>query len=42
MLFRSVISENTINFHMKNAITKLGAANKTAAVVRAAMRGLLN
>ena len=37
-----VISENTINFHMKNAITKLGAANKTAAVVRAAMRGLLN
>jgi LuxR family transcriptional regulator len=35
------ISENTINFHVKNAIVKLGVVNKTAAVVRAAMLGLL-
>ena len=36
------LSENTIAFHMKNAINKLGAANKTAAVIQAAMLGLLN
>lgn len=36
------ISKNTIDFHIKNAITKLQSANKTAAVVRAAMFGLLN
>ena len=36
------ISADTVNFHVSNAITKLGAANKTAAVVRAAMLGLLN
>lgn len=36
------LSENTIAFHMKNAISKLGAANKTAAVIQAAMLGLLN
>lgn len=35
------ITENTVNFHIKNAITKLETANKTAAVVRAAMLGLL-
>lgn len=36
------VSENTVNFHVKNAVAKLQAANKTAAVVRAAMLGLLN
>lgn len=35
------ISENTVNFHIKNAVLKLETANKTAAVVRAAMLGLL-
>lgn len=35
------ISENTVNFHVKNAISKLRAANKTAAVVKAALLGLL-
>ncbi|MDR6539759.1 autoinducer binding domain-containing protein [Variovorax soli] len=36
------ISIDTVNFHVSNATTKLGAVNKTAAVVRAAMLGLLN
>ncbi|TJZ77663.1 autoinducer binding domain-containing protein [Chitiniphilus eburneus] len=36
------VSENTVNFHIKNAVAKLQTANKTAAVVRAAMLGLLN
>lgn len=36
------ISERTVNFHISNAMTKLNAANKTAAVVRAAMLGMLN
>lgn len=36
------VSENTVNFHVKNAVVKLQTANKTAAVVRAAMLGLLN
>lgn len=36
------ISENTVNFHVKNGIGKLQTANKTAAVVRAAMLGMLN
>ena len=36
------ISENTVNFHIKNSVVKLRAANRTAAVVRAAMLGLLN
>lgn len=35
------ISSDTVNFHIKNSIVKLGTANKTAAVVRAAMLGLL-
>ncbi|MEO7241583.1 MAG: LuxR family transcriptional regulator [Variovorax sp.] len=35
------ISLDTVNFHIKNAVMKLGCANKTAAVVRAAMLGLL-
>jgi LuxR family transcriptional regulator len=36
------LSINTVNFHVKNAVTKLQVANKTAAVVRAAMLGYLN
>jgi LuxR family quorum-sensing system transcriptional regulator SolR len=36
------VSDNTVNFHIKNAVTKLGTANKTAAAVRAAMLGLFN
>lgn len=36
------ISINTVNFHLKNASGKLRTANKTAAVVRAAMLGLLS
>lgn len=35
------ISERTVNFHINNAMLKLGASNKTAAAVRAAMLGLL-
>lgn len=35
------ISVDTVKFHTKNAIMKLGASNKTAAVVRAAIMGLL-
>ncbi len=35
------VSKNTIDFHIKNAVRKLQTANKTAAVVRAAMLGLL-
>lgn len=36
------LSDNTVNFHIKNAIAKLGTSNKTAAAVRAAMLGLFN
>jgi LuxR family transcriptional regulator, quorum-sensing system regulator SolR len=35
------ISDHTVNFHVKNAISKLGVANKTAAVVQAAVLGML-
>ncbi|MBQ5950010.1 autoinducer binding domain-containing protein [Massilia sp. ST3] len=35
------LSERTVNFHVANALLKLGAANKTAAVVKAALLGLL-
>ncbi|GAB3353599.1 helix-turn-helix domain-containing protein [Lysobacter tyrosinilyticus] len=35
------ISERTVNFHINNAMMKLDAANKTAAVVRAVVLGLL-
>jgi LuxR family transcriptional regulator len=35
------ISERTVNFHIGNAITKLNTPNKTAAVIRAAMLGIL-
>lgn len=36
------VSENTIKFHIKNATHKLGVANKTAAVVKAVLMGLLH
>jgi LuxR family transcriptional regulator len=36
------LSKNTIDFHIKNSVTKLQVPNKTAAVVRAALSGLLN
>ncbi len=36
------ISVPTVNFHVKNVIYKMKAANKTAAVVQALMAGLLN
>ncbi len=35
------ISDHTVNFHVKNAICKLGVTNKTAAVVQAAVLGML-
>jgi len=37
-----IVSKNTVDFHVKNAVVKLQTANKTAAVVRAAILGLLN
>lgn len=36
------IAVPTVNFHIKNVVLKMKAANKTAAVVRALMAGLLN
>lgn len=36
------ISQSTIIFHMKNAVAKLGAANKTQAVIAAIERGLIS
>jgi LuxR family quorum-sensing system transcriptional regulator SolR len=35
------ISERTVNFHINNVITKLNAANKTSAAIKAALLGLL-
>lgn len=35
-------SMHTVNFHLRNAVKKLKAENKTAAVVQALMRGLLH
>lgn len=35
------ISESTVNFHVRNAVAKLGTANKLAATVKAAMLGML-
>lgn len=35
------ISERTVNYHIGNAASKLNAVNKTAAVVRATLLGLL-
>ncbi len=36
------VTKHVIDFHIKNAIHKLQTANKSAAVVKAAMLGLLN
>jgi DNA-binding CsgD family transcriptional regulator len=36
------ISVPTVNFHIKNVVYKMKAANKTAAVVQALLSGLLN
>jgi len=36
------LSKNTIEFHIKNSVVKLQAPNKTAAVLRAALLGLLD
>lgn len=36
------LSQSTVNFHLRNAMTKLDAPNKTAAVVRAIYLGLLH
>jgi len=36
------IAERTVNFHLNNAVAKLGATNKTAATVRAALLGMLH
>lgn len=35
------VTKSTVDFHIKNSIVKLQVANKTAAVVRAALLGLL-
>ncbi|GGC59472.1 LuxR family transcriptional regulator [Undibacterium terreum] len=35
------ISERTVNFHVNNALVKLGASNKTAGVIKAAILGFL-
>ena len=35
------ISERTVNFHINNSLEKLGAVNKTAGVIKAAMLRLL-
>jgi DNA-binding CsgD family transcriptional regulator len=35
------LSIDTVNFHIKNAVAKLQTSNKTAAVVRAVMLGML-
>ncbi len=35
------ISERTVNFHVTNALTKLGAVNKTAGVIKAVLLGLI-
>ena len=35
------ISESTVNFHIRNAMSKLGASNKLGAAVKAAMLGWL-
>ena len=36
------ITERTVHFHIGNAITKLKVSNKTAAVARAVMLGMLS
>lgn len=37
-----LLSKSAVDFHMKNAISKLRAPNKTAAVARAALMGWLS
>lgn len=37
-----ILSISAVNFHIKNAMTKLNANNKTQAVVKAALLGLLH
>ncbi len=36
------LAVDTVNYHLKKAITKLGAANRTGAVIKAALQGLLD
>lgn len=36
------VEVDTVNFHLKNAVAKLGASNRTSAVVQAVSLGLLN
>jgi DNA-binding CsgD family transcriptional regulator len=35
------VSERTVNFHINNVVSKLGASNKTQAAVKAATLGML-
>lgn len=35
------VSERTVNFHINNVVSKLGASNKTQAAVKAAVLGML-
>ncbi|QKC92387.1 LuxR family transcriptional regulator [Mesorhizobium sp. NZP2234] len=35
------ISENTVNFHMKNVMRKLGAGSRTVAAIKAVSFGIL-
>ena len=36
-----LLSKNTVDFHIKNSIRKLNVPNKTAAVVRAVLMGMI-
>jgi LuxR family transcriptional regulator len=36
------LSKNTVDFHIKKSVTKFQVPNKTAAVIYAALNGLLN
>ena len=38
---RLAIAETTVNFHIKNLVEKLGAKDRTNAVIIAARRGLI-